>query len=676
MIITDIVFIVFILIAAAVLAWWLYFQSKKRALKPLDYLFFGLRLLSIAAILSLLLNPSWVSKSFNTEKPALFVAVDNSTSMKSLKVTDEIVDVVQKIQDDAKLKEAFEISYFTFGENTNMLDSLSFDESQTNYETLLHQLGVLGHGQKQLALVLTDGNQTLGSNPVFLHSNMEVIPVIFGDTLSYDDLSILRVNVNPYTYLNNNFPVEIYTLYKGNKNIDYQLDIYKNNKRVLQKKLTASKENNSQHLNLKLPADEVGQQYYKIVLSSLQNEKNTRNNRADFSIEVLDEQTEILIVSPFSHPDIGAIKQSLESQKKYKISTKIGWKNKIDFTKYNLVVLYQPNPNISSYIDEIENLDLNTFIITGTKTDWNYVNSFQKYFQKRATTQTENYRAVYNKNYDEFVTNDIDVYSLPPLQDKFGSISFKVPAQTLFYQKVAQIDTGEALLATFTDGDRRFVTLFGEGIWKWRMQSKIENNTFEVFDALLSTIVQFSASKKSQDKLFLDYKKLFFNNTKPEIHARLLDKNMTLRTDAQLQVSLTNKQTKENRQIPFYIDGNTYQVTLPVLVPGDYSFSVNSSGLDITKSGSFRVLDYQVEEQFTTANIDYLKKWAVAQQSEVLNKENILKTINELTQKPAYKPVQKSTKKQRFLIDWHWLLALIILSLSAEWFLRKYHGLL
>ncbi len=676
MITTNVLFIVLVLIAASVLAWWLYLQSNKRTLQPLDYLFFTLRLLSIAAILSLLINPGWVSKRFKTEKPALYVAVDNSTSLKSLNVTNELAEVVQQVQNDPALNEAFEISYFTFGEYTHLLDSLSFDKPQTNYEALLYQLDNLGHGQKQLALVLTDGNQTLGRNPVYLHSNVKVFPVVFGDTLSHEDLSISRVNTNPYTYLNNNFPVEIYTLYKGNKKIDYQLDIYNNNKRVFQKKLTASRENNSQHLNLKLPANEVGQQYYRVILSSLQNEKNKQNNRSDFSIEVLDEQTEILILSPFSHPDIGAIKRSLESQNKYRVTTQTGWKNNIDFSKYNLVILYQPNPTIASYIKEIERLNLNTFIITGTKTDWNYLNSIQAYFYKKPTSQTENYQAVYNKSYNEFVTNDIDVASLPPLQDKFGSISFNVPLQILFYQKVAQIDTGEALMATFTEADRRFVALFGEGIWKWRMQSKIENKTFEIFDEFFSTIVQYSASQKSQNKLFLDYKKIYFNNNKPEIHARLLDKNMTLRSDAVLQLSLTNKQTKEKQQIPFYHNGNTYLVTLPVLPPGDYGFSVSSSQLDITQYGSFRVLDYQVEEQFTTANIDFLKKWAAVQQSKVLNKDNLTKTLNELIQKPAYKPIQKSTKKQFFLIDWHWLLVLIILSLSAEWFLRKYHGLL
>lgn len=676
MITTNFLLIVLILIAAAVLAWWLYLQSKRSPLKKLDYLFFTLRLLSIAGILSLLLNPSWVSKSFKTEKPALYVAVDNSTSMNSLKVTDEVAEVVQKIQNDPKLNEAFEISYFTFGESTNLLDSLSFDEPQTNYASLIQQLANLEQGQKQLALILTDGNQTLGRSPVYHHSKLEVIPVVFGDTLSYDDLSISRVNVNPYAYINNNFPVEIYTLYKGDKDIDYQLDIYSNNKRVLQKKLKASKENNSLHLNLKLPADKAGQQYYRVMLSNLQNEKNTQNNRTDFSIEILDEQTEILILSPFSHPDIGAIKQSLESQSKYKVSTKIGWKNKIDFSKYKLVILYQPSPDMSAYVNEIEKLHLNTFIVTGTKTDWNYVNSFQQYYHKKLTAQTENYQAVYNRNYDEFLTNDIDVASLPPLRDKFGSISFNVPVQTIFYQKVAKIETGEPLLSTFTDEDRRFVTLFGEGIWKWRMQSKIENKTFEVFDEFLSAIIQYSASKKSQDKIFVDYKKIVFSNNKPKIHARLLDKNMKLRINDPLQLSLTNKQTKEKQQIPFYLDGSTYIVSLPVLEPGDYSFNVSSAGLAIAKKGSFKVLDYQVEEQFTTANIDFLKKWATAQDSQVLNKDNLIKTLHELIQKPAYKPIQKSIKKQGFLIDWHWLLALIILSLSAEWFLRKYHGLL
>jgi hypothetical protein len=46
-----------------------------------------------------------------------------------------------------------------------------------------------------------------------------------------------------------------------------------------------------------------------------------------------------------------------------------------------------------------------------------------------------------------------------------------------------------------------------------------------------------------------------------------------------------------------------------------------------------------------------------------------------LIDQPDFKPVEKVEKKLISGIDQKWLLALIVLSLSIEWIIRKYRGL-
>jgi len=41
-----------------------------------------------------------------------------------------------------------------------------------------------------------------------------------------------------------------------------------------------------------------------------------------------------------------------------------------------------------------------------------------------------------------------------------------------------------------------------------------------------------------------------------------------------------------------------------------------------------------------------------------------------------YKAVQKGIISKTPLIDWIWLLILITISLTSEWFVRKYNGML
>ena len=50
--------------------------------------------------------------------------------------------------------------------------------------------------------------------------------------------------------------------------------------------------------------------------------------------------------------------------------------------------------------------------------------------------------------------------------------------------------------------------------------------------------------------------------------------------------------------------------------------------------------------------------------------------IRALLEDPDFIPVEKSETKKISLIDQRWLLALIVLSLSIEWIIRKYRGLI
>jgi len=50
--------------------------------------------------------------------------------------------------------------------------------------------------------------------------------------------------------------------------------------------------------------------------------------------------------------------------------------------------------------------------------------------------------------------------------------------------------------------------------------------------------------------------------------------------------------------------------------------------------------------------------------------------IQSLLSNENYKTIEKETVKKTPIIEWVWLLVLIALSLAAEWFIRKYNGLL
>ena len=87
-------------------------------------------------------------------------------------------------------------------------------------------------------------------------------------------------------------------------------------------------------------------------------------------------------------------------------------------------------------------------------------------------------------------------------------------------------------------------------------------------------------------------------------------------------------------------------------------------------------MDYNVEQQFLNANVSKLENLATNNQGIAYFIDDTSLLIEQLLADERFVTVQKSTKNVVPLIDWKLLLAFIALTLSAEWFIRKYNGLI
>ncbi len=656
---------------ALVLSYFLYVYKKNKKQKT-PYFLLLLRFLSLLALLLLLINPSKEIEQLTEIKPKLVVAVDNSTSIKHIKATNTVENIVESVKNNTLLNEKFDVDYFSFGVDFHTLDSLSFSSPQTNHSVLLNQIKALYH--KSPVLLVTDGNQTTGNNYSYFSSDNQIFPIVVGDTTHYKDLAITQLNVNPYAFLDNKFPVEIFVNYKGDTPIKTQVSIYRSKQKVFSKKIKLSQQTTSTHISTLLPAEQVGQHYYSVKVEALKDENNTRNNRKDFSIEVVDQQTQVLLLSSFIHPDLGAIKKSIESNKQRKVTIKT-IDETLNLSDYQLVILYQPTASFESVYKEILEQNTNTILITGTHTDWAFLNGIQKDFQKNMSSQTELYQAVYNPVFSEFVTKDIEFEGLPPLKDYFGKLTFSLPYQTLLFQKIGSTVLDNPLLVTYHRDNSKQAILFGEDIWRWRMLSAVETKSFAEFDAFWNSIVQFTAVSKKANQLYLDYDKMVYSNQEQVIHASYVDQNYQIDTQAVIWLILTDKTTNKTEKLPFSLYGTTYQVVLPDLHQGDYAFKVEVEGKTSKIFGHFKVLDYNVEQQFLTANKVDLEHLANASGGALGYVDKLDKTLNQLINSESYKTIQTAKKQTKALIDWYWLLGLIILSLSVEWLIRKYRGM-
>jgi hypothetical protein len=281
-----------------------------------------------------------------------------------------------------------------------------------------------------------------------------------------------------------------------------------------------------------------------------------------------------------------------------------------------------------------------------------------------------------NANYATFILDDLNFGDFPPLETEFGETEFSIPFETILYKTINGRQINEPLLATFEINDRREAVLNGEGIWRWRAQSYLDDQSFENFDNFIGKLVQYLSSNQKRNRLNVNYESFYNGNDNITVATQFFNKNYEFDATANLQISLKNKDDQSTKTYPFLLKNNSYEVDLSGLAAGDYDFTVSVGSENISTSGVFKVLDYNVEQQFLNANVSKLQKLSANSQGTSYFIDNTNNLISDLLNDKRFVTIQKSTKNSMPLIDWQWLLAIIVLSLAAEWFIRKYNGLI
>ncbi|MEO9570871.1 MAG: VWA domain-containing protein [Polaribacter sp.] len=635
---------------------------------------FSLKTVSLLLLILLFINPIIKKKKLQNSKPILSILVDNSKSIDFFNEADYIKKTLEEIKSDNQLKDKFDIQNFAFGDNLNLLDTLSFTENNTNIEKAISSLNELHSGKIAPIILLSDGNQTIGNSYQYINSKQKVFPVLLGDTIQYKDLKISQLNVNKYSYIKNKFPIEVLLNYSGTEEVTTEFSISKKGKTVFTKKIKFSAENNFKTILTNLISLEEGTQYYTASIKKLRGEKSTKNNVKNFSVEVIDEQTKVLVLTSVLHPDLGALKKSIESNKQRSVDVFLIDDFKNQLNDYQLIILFQPNNKFNHLVNKIKSASNNFLLISGTNTDWNFINKQPFGIRKNVINQTENYSAVLNSSFLTFLQKDIGFGQFSPLKDKFGEVFISKEHQTLLYQNINGLQTEQPLLATIEENNLKYGVLFGEGLWKWRSSSFLNSNSFQDFDAFIGNLIQYLASNKKRNRLEVKAENLYPANSTIYISAFYTDKNYQFDARASLEIAITNVETKEFVKIPFSLVNNSYQTEIENLSSGDYTYKVTVNGQNIKKYGNFKITEYHVEEQFTNADSKKLLKLANKTGGKLFFKSEIAQLKKQLLKNKAFYTTQKSIVKEQNLIDWKWVLFIVITLLSVEWFVRKYFG--
>ena len=671
---TILLLLVSILIAASV-SFYHYLYKVKSKSKVTLFLAF-LRFFSVFGLLLLLINPIISRKSTEIVKTPLPIVIDNSSSITDLKANETALELFNKLADNSDLKSKYELQTYQFDDEFSPSDTIDFKGKQTNIDIVAKNLKSIYKNQSFPTILITDGNQTSGEDYVFgFNPENKVYPVVVGDTTTFMDLKISQLNVNKYAFHKNKFPAEVFLNYAGTKSINATFKISQGNLVLNEQTIAFSPSKKSAVLSILLPANKVGLQIFKASITSKEQEKNSYNNIKNFAVEIIDQKTEVALVSAISHPDLGAIKRSIEINAQRKV-TIVKPDNLKSLDDYNVLVLYQPTAAFASLFNTNEKAKINTWIITGNDTDFAFLNQRQNSLSFKMSSQKEDYLAAFETQFNLFSLDNIGFESFPPLENPFGTITTKENVNVLLSSKIRNIATNQPLMAFAENQGVRSAFLLGENIWKWRAQSYIDNKTFENFDIFLDKTIQFLASNNSKKSLVVNHERFYNSGEAIEITAEYFNKNYELDEKARLTIAVTNATTKQVKKYDLLRTSNAFKVNLDGLSAGNYSFTVKELNSNTAYSSNFEVLDFDIEKQFVNPDLSKLSQLAQQTNGSVFMPNQLETLIKQLLEDEDYKAIQKTIVKKTPLIDWIWLLVVIAISLAAEWFIRKYNGML
>ncbi|WP_163410914.1 hypothetical protein [Flavobacterium ajazii] len=663
------------LVIAGGLSYFQYFYKAKNHSNVNVFLAF-LRFLVIFGLLVLLINPVMTKNSLQVTKTPLAIAVDNSSSITALKSDKKVTELYQKLISNPALKDKFEIQSYQFDADFKPSDKFDFKGKQTNLDEVAKNLKSINKNLIFPTVIITDGNQTTGNDYVYRFDPAnKVYPLVVGDTTTFFDLKINQLNVNKYAFHKNKFPVEVFLQYAGTKAVNADFTISQGNSVVAREKVSFSPSKKTASLNLLLPADKVGLQIFRANVSSNAKEKNSYNNIKNFAVEVIDQKSTIAIVSTINHPDIGALKRSIETNAQRKVI--LAKPNEIDkLNDVSVLVLYQPNGAFKPIFDNNKLAGTNSFIITGNNTDFNFLNQKQNNLVFKMSGQREDFLTEFQSQFNLFAIENIGFENFPPLQNLFGSVTTSGNVSVLLSSKIRNVSTNAPLLAFAENQGKRTAFLLGENSWKWRLQSHIDNQSFEKYDVFADKIIQYLATSASKKSLVVEHESFYNSGEAIVINAQYFNKNYEFDEKARLTITVTNAETKQTKNYDLLKGNNSFSANLDGLIAGKYNFTVKELNSNTSYSSHFEILDFDIEKQFVNPDVQKLKQLALQTNGKAFFENQADDLIQALLENKEYKSIEKNISTKTPLIDWIWLLVLIATLLTTEWFVRKYNGML
>lgn len=651
-----------------------------------------LRFLGYSLVAALLLSPQLRLVRTEREEPIVVMLQDVSESIGMETDTLAYAERWRALRDD--LAEEYRVADYTFGSETRRAGELRFTDKETDLDAALTEVADLYGNQNLGAVILaTDGIYNRGTDPVYreLTLGAPVYTIGLGDTTRRRDLLVSRVFHNRIAYLGDQFAIQVDVSARNATDERTTLTVSRIGEGGVTRLHTESVSIDSDDFfttrEVLIEADRPGVQRYRIALSGVGEEITTDNNRREIFVDVLDARQRVLLLAAAPHPDLGALRQTLEGgrNKEVEVAYAGGFTGSVE--EFDLVVLHQlpsATARVNGVLEAAREASVPLFFITGSGLPPPIFNATQSLVNQEgggARVRGNEVNAVYNTGFQSFTLSEPVRQALanfPPLTAPFGTFTIASPdAEVVLRQRIGRVDTEYPLLVVGEDrGGGRVGVLLGSGLWRWRLYDYLENGSHERFDEFAGQLVQYLTVQEDRRRFRATAaQNIFDENEAVRLDAELYNASYELVNDPEATLTVYGPEGREY-DYTFTRGGNAYTLDAGTLPTGSYGFRAvtNFGGEELTSEGRFVVQPVALESYALEADHGLLRRLSDNYGGRLLPPDSLAVLPGLISGGDSARPLLYERVSSRSALSLEWLFFVLLALFGAEWGLRRYQG--
>ncbi len=306
--------------------WWSYSKEKKLDTKIAIGLS-SLRTLSVTILFLLLFNPIFFSSDLQKSPQNLMVLLDNSESMSLNKGDYKGAATYKNVLDELQqLEQQLNIVWYQFGNfvrPSSAIDSIRLNDSDSHLTQAIQQVQALKE-DFQGVLLVSDGihNSTIDASIEAELTGLPFYVVAMGDTNGVQDVSIVDVQRNSLGYLNTSHEFSVSIQADGYANEQLTLSISDLMGNVLES-TTLEVSTSGQRIvhPFRVNLNKIGLQSFRFGIEALENEWTLMNNELRTSVQVIDDQIDVVHIAYQVHPDVRMIRDIVSTNPQMRLHT-------------------------------------------------------------------------------------------------------------------------------------------------------------------------------------------------------------------------------------------------------------------------------------------------------------------------------------------------------------------